>query len=505
MVPALDHALNALAFLHRWLGIGGGALFVLWFASGIVMMSVRMPEVTPDERLARARPIDPARVRVGIGEASAAAQATPGTGVRLRMLGERPVYTFDGPPRVSVGADDGRVLGAIDAAQAVAAGRSFVGADSTAPSHAEVLTVSDQWTLLLRPHLPLHRLRVGDVADTELYVSSVTGEVVMRTTRRGRLLAYLGPIPHWLYVPALRRNGVAWTNVVIGVSGLGCIACLSGLTVGVCRLFAGRRRSDGRWFAEFAVPRMVALAPLRRPALRRRHLHLDLQRDVVDGSVSTARHGRCHAGAANGGAGPPDSGPAPDGAAVAAAVRVAGRALAAKEMTLIRVGGQLHWLALETTTRTAVVPAGRLIDGALAQFPRDQIETLARAAAPAPLADLVWLDDDDGYYATRATPRPLPVLRVRSHDRDATWIYLDPRTGGIALVLRRPDRVNRWLYNGLHSLDPAWLRHRRPLWDVTVIALSLGGLALALTSATPGWRRLRRTWRRVAERPGPAC
>ena len=152
--------------------------------------------------------------------------------------------------------------------------------------------------------------------------------------------------------------------------------------------------------------------------------------------------------------GPVESGHALDGAAVADAVREAGDALVPKEMTLSYVGGQPYWIAFETAGRTALVPASRPTDGALAQFPRHQIETLGRAAAPAPLADVVWLDDDDGYFTTRATPRSLPVLRVRSNDGDGTWLYLDPRTGGIALVLRRPDRANRWLYNGLHSLDP---------------------------------------------------
>ena len=130
-------------------------------------------------------------------------------------------------------------------------------------------------------------------------------------------------------------------------------------------------------------------------------------------------------------------------------------------------------------------------------FHRREIEALGRAAAPAPIADLAWLDGDDGYYRSRDAPRPLPVLRIRSGDDDGTWIYLDPRTGSIVQVLRRPDRVNRWLYHGLHSLDAAWLWHRRPLWDVTVIGLSLGGLALALSSATPGWRRVWKLWPRT--------
>ena len=38
-----------LAFVHRWLGVCGCLLFLTWFLSGIAMMYVRMPEVTPGD------------------------------------------------------------------------------------------------------------------------------------------------------------------------------------------------------------------------------------------------------------------------------------------------------------------------------------------------------------------------------------------------------------------------------------------------------------------------
>ena len=45
-----------LIYVHRWLGISGCVLFVAWFASGIVMMYARMPEVTAADRIARLEP-----------------------------------------------------------------------------------------------------------------------------------------------------------------------------------------------------------------------------------------------------------------------------------------------------------------------------------------------------------------------------------------------------------------------------------------------------------------
>lgn len=126
-------------------------------------------------------------------------------------------------------------------------------------------------------------------------------------------------------------------------------------------------------------------------------------------------------------------------------------------------------------------------------------EATLRAAARAMMGDTVieettWLTDHDGYYYDPRGQRPLPVLRVRYADEARTWLYLDPARGGVALANDRVTRTRRWLYQGLHSLDFPVLYDKRPLWDVVVIALSLGGLAVGATTLLPSWRRWRR-WR----------
>ena len=74
---------------------------------------------------------------------------------------------------------------------------------------------------------------------------------------------------------------------------------------------------------------------------------------------------------------------------------------------------------------------------------------------------------------------------------------LDPRGGSIARKEERITRLNRWLYHGFHSWDFPFLYHRRPLWDIVVIVLSIGGLMSAVTTLVPGWRWLRRHRRRI--------
>ena len=93
----------------------------------------------------------------------------------------------------------------------------------------------------------------------------------------------------------------------------------------------------------------------------------------------------------------------------------------------------------------------------------------------------------------------VPVL---SPDPQQTWLYFDPRRGVIARKEERLSRINRWLYHGFHSFDFPFLYYRRPLWDVVVVVLSAGGIALAVTTLTASWRRVKRPLRRLISRTG---
>ena len=227
---------RVLIYTHRWLGIAGSLLFVVWFVSGIVMMYAGMPILTLEERLSRLPPLDLALVRVDVSEAAVRVGAAPGR-VLIGMLRDRPVYRFVGAGGfTTVYADSGAVLEGVDAEAAVEIARRF------APEHAATtrydvrLLDPDQWTLQSRAYLPLHRVRLGDDADTVLYVSDRTGEPVMRTTRRTRRLGYMGAVFHWLYFRPLRSHGALWSDVVIWLSVFGCVLCLSGLVWGLWRV-----------------------------------------------------------------------------------------------------------------------------------------------------------------------------------------------------------------------------------------------------------------------------
>ena len=322
-------------------------------------------------------------------------------------------------------------------------------------------------------------------------MSSVTGEVVMQTTRRSRVLAYLGPVPHWLYLPVLRRNGPLWSQVVIVVSALGCVACLSGLGVGLWRMSIGRRYRRGgratlspyagwlRWHHYAGLAFGVVTFTWTFSGL----LSMDpLPQLSTGGATQQQRHavaGR-DAGAA-----------ALDAATVSAAVQAAMGKLVPKEMVLTRIGGRPYWIAAETPERTVVVAADRPA-AAFERFPAGEIEALGRAAAPSPIAEVAWLDGDDGYYRSSDSPRPLPVLRVVSNDDDAT------------LGLPRPaDRIDRAGAAPARSRQPlAVSRAAQPRSDLAPNApAALGRDRDRPQRRRPGARRDQRRARLAAARP----
>jgi hypothetical protein len=70
-------------------------------------------------------------------------------------------------------------------------------------------------------------------------------------------------------------------------------------------------------------------------------------------------------------------------------------------------------------------------------------------------------------------------------------------------------RRYRWLFGGLHRIDfTAWMR-ARPIWDIIMLTLMLGGVALTTTGFYLALRRIRNDimllFRFIARRkPAPA-
>jgi len=163
----------------------------------------------------------------------------------------------------------------------------------------------------------------------------------------------------------------------------------------------------------------------------------------------------------------------------------------AKELEFSMFAGEPQYIATDSAGHTRIIP---LNAEPKEEFDRDRIMSMVKDAAGSNLAELRVMDQYDAYYLDRLREKPLPVIYARMNDKDQTRTYIDPKTGRTVGTYSTRSWVSRWLYHGLHSMDFPWLYNHRPLWDIVVISLMLGGTALCVTSLLLTWRVLKRKY-----------
>lgn len=483
---------RTLVYSHRWLGAAGGLLIFVWFASGIVMMYARMPVLDPREKVARLAPLDVSSLRV-------APQSVAPDAARLTIstLGGRPVYRViaGGNPR-TIFADTGEPLAPLGAERAVEIAKAFIGDDHTPIRYDARLHDADQWTFGVRAQMPLHRIAIGDADDTRLYITERSGEVVMKSTASGRRWGFLGAVLHWIYFTPFRRNAPLWTQTIIWTSIAGVVLSIAGLLWGIWRYSPSRR---------YRLKRQRRRSPY--AGLMKWHHYAGLIFGVTtitwlfsgllsmapwDWTPGTAPTGPQRDGVSHG---PFRAGDIPlDTLKEAIASYGTDRP---KEIEVVRFRGRYFVRA-----QAGIVPLDNPFRGPDTTLHADEILAAAHEAMPGAAMDGVfWMDQYDSYYYDRDGRLSLPVLRVRYDDPQQTWLYLDPRRGAIVRKEERLTRINRWIYHGLHSFDFPFLYYHRPLWDIVVIVLSLGGMVLSASTMLPAWRRVRRRVRAMARAP----
>ena len=479
--------------IHRYLGLVFCLIFVAWFASGLVMIYHGMPAYSPPERLARLAPLDAGSVRVTPAQAFAHAElGVAPSRIRLTTIGPRPAYRFlvDGE-WVTVFADDGALLETVSPQAALEIVRAAFPASRTSAHFAQTLQRPDQWTteVSFRANGPLHVIALADSSDTNVYVASNTGDIVMKTDRASRMWGYAGPVIHWFYFRPLRVQNELWFNTIVYGSLVGCIVSMLGIFIGVYRYSAARAYFQGSSSTPYA-------------GWLRWHHYAGLLFGVftftwvLSGMLSMEPWNLSE-----------DNGP--DGSQVAA---IRGRGidvdrftvlpaqvfdvlkprLAPTELELMQFMGAPFYRAQDAAGRTLLVTAdhGPLLKDA---FGQPELMRAAQAAMPAfPETEATWLTAYDAYYYDRDARRPLPVLRVKYSDPERSWLYLTARDGALVQRETAHGRPWRWLYHGLHSLDFPGLYETPWLWYAVIVLLCAGGLLLSLTSVIVGWKSLRR-------------
>ena len=493
--------LRSMIFVHRWMGVVLAIVFAFWFVSGIVMMYWSFPEVSAADRLAHSPVLNPAQIKLTAVEAYAKLEVGgPPDQVHLNTMFGRPVYRFrKGRSDTPVFADNGEQQPEVTHALSDQTASSWTGIPVSLAS-VEENTEEDQWTVpqSYRQHRPMLKYSYPD--GQQVYVSGSTGEVVQYTTTASRFWAWTGAIPHWLYFTQLRKNGPAWTQTVIWSSGIGTVASLIGMLIALWLYSPSRKyryagqparvpySGQKRWHTIFGLLFGLTCTTWAFSGM----MSMDPFPIRSGGAIGSEGRGkgrttpRIPAALAGGRLNLADfSARSPQDA-----LRLVAGQIPVKELQLVRFAGDPVYLAVDEQQRSRIIP----VTGApLVQFDTDRIKEIVRqAAGNGGLAELSVANEYDLYYLDRTGHKPLPVVVAQLNDANRTRYYIDPKAGRIVGTYGAQGWVNRWLYHGLHSLDFPWLYKYRPLWDVVVLSLMSGGVAICVTSLILSWRVLKR-------------
>lgn len=470
-----------LRLTHRWLGVAFCALFAMWFASGIVMHFVPFPSLKETQRFDGLIPIDLSLVVRDPSEAVIAGGINDATRVRL-------LQRIDGPVYVVSGTSGTRSVHAGDLSTAAVAGAQLAldiakdnarrrGMDASR-AIATAVTDYDQWTVpnAFDRHRPLYRVALQDANGTEIYISSVTGEVVLDTTRSQRWWNYAGSVVHWIYPTSLRNRWTLWDAVVWRLSLLAMIAAISGSVLGVARWRPLSRRlkwSRAGWQGWHHLLGLICgsfvltwtfsgwlsmdhgrlfsrgqLTEAERMALGTPPLWRDLTENHSQKISSTAR-----------------------------------------EVEWFVFDGRFYRrerIGFDGQTLVPMAGAGSRSPGGFLEA--GEVGDLVQRLADGCAAPRIVATND--HYPVRSSVPGAPVYRSICND---VWLQVDGASGEILERLDRSRRAYRWLYSALHTADLPGLRSHPYLQSALIVSLCGFGLLFSATGVVIGWRRLRST------------
>jgi len=487
---------------HRWLGIGLGLFVLLWIISGVVMLFVGYPKLTPEEHLSRLQPLS-ADCCIAPG-AALAASADPRTPLSLRLTGAggSPRYLLDygDGPLLVVDARSGKRIEHIGAAEALASAGQFAGAEVYLLDQVE----EDAWTRnhALARERPLYRVQADDAEGRLLYVSSHTGLVVRDATAHELAWNLLGAWLHWLYPLREVMPKALWSVALVYGALLAAVLVLLGMLIGLLRWrFAGRYRNGSHSPYPTGAGRVhhvggllagvVLLVWLVSGMLSMEPWGLFEKRSTIEAAALRST---------------PLNAEAVKTDLVSALARFREADIEPAELQWHMLRDQPYMFGIDAGGETRILPVASA-GPAQEHLDRAVLERQVREAWPEQSLHFDWLEHEDFHYYARSEPslyshlpRRLPLLRVRFDDPAVTWLHIDPYSGTVIEQLDQRRRAVRWVFKLLHSWDWLPLLQRPLLRDGLLLAFSAGMLAIAVSGVLLGWRRLRARPRRARAR-----
>jgi hypothetical protein len=479
--------LRVLVVTHRWLGIAIAPLFVMWFASGIVMHFVPFPHLSESERLSGLPPLKldgslhtPADAVIALGMSDAQR-------VRLIQRADGPVYLVSGiSGSAALRASDLAPAGVTSDPLALVIGADYARQRGVkVPDSAKITLIDhDQWTVAehYQRYRPLYRLALDDNAGTEVYVSAKTGEVVLGTTRWERGWNFAGSVAHWIYPPQLRSQRALWSAILWWLSLTAFVSVLAGVVLGLLRLRLDGKRPISPYRGMHWWHHVIGLVTLFFVTTWIFSGWLSMDDGLL---FSRARASNAEIAAISGA--PPWD-------------RLTDEEMrqinpSAREVEWFALGGKLFRREITAENAQRVAEIGST-EPDRPFLPVRSVRPIALQLGPT-CRDPIEVDRAD-HYAIASIMQDSPVYRIIC---GVIWYDLDGANGALAQKTDPSRRAYRWLYQALHTLDFPALTARPMLRTALVVSLCAMGLVFSLTGVVIAWRRVRPHGSRRAASP----
>lgn len=306
-----------------------------------------------------------------------------------------------------------------------------------------------------------------------------------------RALAYVGAIPHWLYFKPLRESTPWWRAAVLWLTALAALATMSGWLLGLIRTGRIVRRSRG-------------FSPFRRPWFRWHHLAGLLFGPVVftwlfsgalslepfawkslGNSTRPSIHRQWRGGLFL---------PLAFSQSVSGLLTLCRNSLeAVVELAPRQVMKRPYQLCFgRKESRLAWQDNGSLKQALF--LDRQTLQTALRVRdIDSPVEIKAIVDGDSLEVQRRHEVSNHNLVRVNWPSNPELTVYVDRASAQVTAVYDSRERLERWLYHGLHNLDfPALYRHP-DLWLLLILALLSGGTVVTLSAC----RLALRPWLRM--------